>query len=71
MFKWEWSIRTGLLQFFIDEIMDNVCIMKQNKNVEYKKQVVAYIYVGSGTGLGWNELPWTNTVALLARASMT
>jgi hypothetical protein len=25
-------------RFFIDKIMDNVCTMKQNKNVEYKKQ---------------------------------
>jgi hypothetical protein len=28
---------TCLLKFFIDEIMDNVCIMKWNKNIEYKK----------------------------------
>ena len=37
--KWKWSIRTCLLKFFIDEIMDNVCIMKWNKNIVYKKTI--------------------------------
>ncbi len=37
--KEKWSISTSLLKFFIYEIMYNFCIMKWNKNVEYKKNL--------------------------------
>jgi hypothetical protein len=43
--KCKWSIRACLLKFFIDEIIDNVCILKWNINVEYKKLTIVRSFV--------------------------
>jgi hypothetical protein len=38
-------MRTCLLKIFIYEMVDNFCIVKQNKNVEYKKNSFQTFFV--------------------------
>ncbi len=37
MFKMKMINKNVFIKIFFDEIVDNVCIMKRNKNAEHKK----------------------------------